>query len=281
MEYDYDVAGREDANASGSRGRACGRIDDLLPGKKLSEVYVRSGTWEYILKAGVVSMLALVVDACTRNPDNISSVFVGMLCIAPGVSQSGRIAGSIYLASIVGTLIGTLLSIPVYELDSSSTLDIHSRQYQVVADEIDVRNGNDGFVLAVLVPLILRCTCVGVGVAITLFALFRAHWTSPEQVTSGLFSVIFVQLVPLIWPPLQRYGSFIIISLLLVIVSMIRNLYHPTYVTTSPYCLLFDISYLSRDLYASSLYLIPPLSTNHDTVYTTSTWSIYYISLIV
>ena len=146
----------------------------------LEGVYVRAGTAELIVKAVAVSFFALLLDNFTRNPDSVSSVFVALLCLAPGVTSAFQTAAQFYLSGVVGTLYGTLLNIPVQEWYLPRALGDPSSLF---------------FSVHQVMPLLPFLFTVPMGIAITLYTLFVFRWISPTEISSGLFSVLFVQVL--------------------------------------------------------------------------------------
>ncbi|ELR23635.1 uncharacterized protein ACA1_072680 [Acanthamoeba castellanii str. Neff] len=118
--------------------------------------------WD-IIKCGLVSIVVLLADKATKNPDHLSAVFTAFLCISPLTSSGFFIGLNIWIAAMIGTFIGTAVSAAAY----------------IDPDDPDF------FWWLIFKTPIAAC--------LTMYALLVAKRYTPGDISSGLFSAIFVQ----------------------------------------------------------------------------------------
>ena len=70
-----------------------------------------------MIKAAITTASVYLIDIGTRNPDSISSVFVSVLAQAPYLSTSLTQCWSIFVATMLGTLIGTIIQLITFTTD--------------------------------------------------------------------------------------------------------------------------------------------------------------------
>ena len=66
--------------------------------------------WFLTLKAALATLLALLLDGLTGNPDSVSSTFIAVLCVSPTVLMGLRRALTQMVGSVAGGLWGAGLA---------------------------------------------------------------------------------------------------------------------------------------------------------------------------
>ncbi len=78
--------------------------------------------WFLTLKAALATLLALLLDALTGNPDSVSSTFIAVLCVSPTVlmglrraltQMAGSVAGGLWGAGLAALGAPLLVGVPV------------------------------------------------------------------------------------------------------------------------------------------------------------------------
>jgi len=128
--------------------------------------------WSLVKTMAVVIVVNLI-DRGTRNPDGVTSTFVALLCLHPFLAGGTQVILSILMASLVGTITGTLVAAACYLSPSTDP---------------------NGWMILFSLPL---------SVTLTQYALMFVDRNDPSSRSSGLFSALFVILVQFAYPPLD------------------------------------------------------------------------------
>ncbi len=141
----------------------------------------------------------------TKNPDHLSAVFTAFLCISPLTSSGFFIGLNIWIAAMIGTFIGTAVSAAAY-IDPDDPDFFWWLVFKTPIGALSFLHLSLSTYLVMLasVETMLTSRLVGGNVAaacLTMYALLVAKRYTPGDISSGLFSAIFVQARhPLITP---------------------------------------------------------------------------------
>jgi hypothetical protein len=176
---------RDGTDADDKQRGCCGRArpqrcctGDTFPARlwrrlKLDHLVADNAPGFLLLKSWLVVMVALLLDKATRNPDSVSTVFVGLLGLASYMHQGVSLAKQTLFAGLLGAVIGTCVAAACYV---PPTLDPGK------------------WMLLVSVPW---------SVAMTQYLIYFLGINQPAGFAAGMFSALFVVLVPFAYPPVD------------------------------------------------------------------------------
>lgn len=166
-------------------GRACFPPDTMLQRLwdrvRLVHVPPSSETPAYlIIKIALVSVIAQLLDIATRNPDHVTTVFVGILGLTPFLQLAKLRAADTLVMGLMGATVGTLISAATF-----------------------LPNDTSNWMYLLSVPWSV-CT--------TYYVLFFVNRVDPPAIATACFSSLFVILV--------KVGSFVVFRLSLYFVLL-------------------------------------------------------------
>ncbi len=139
---------------------------------KLDHVAADNSPGFILLKSWLVIIVSLLLDKATRNPDSVTTVFVGILGLASYIYLGVMLAKQTLSAGLLGAVIGTLVAAACYLPPSQDP----SR-----------------WMLLVSVPF---------SVVTTQYIMMFLGVEHPAGFTAGIFSALFVVIVPFAYPPI-------------------------------------------------------------------------------
>ena len=142
---------------------------------KLDHIVADNSPFYILLKIAMVIVISLLLDKGTRNPDSVTTVFVGVLSLAPYLEQAKQRAIDTLTSGLLGAVIGTLVNAALY-----------------LPEEMDPNN----WMIILSVPL---------SVLITTYMIYFFGRDNPTSMSAGLFSSLFVLFVEFPYPPIDPY----------------------------------------------------------------------------
>lgn len=162
----------------------CGRLTCCAEGTfgsrfwrriKLDHLLADNAPFYIFLKIALVTVLALLLDKGTRNPDSITSTFIGVLSLAAYLKIGKQMALNTLVSGLFGAVIGSLVNAACY-----------------LPPQDDPQNW-------------MQLFSVTFSILLTVYAMYFAGKTDPGSYSSGVFSSLFVILVQFEYPPIAPY----------------------------------------------------------------------------
>ena len=139
---------------------------------KLDHLVADNAPGFILLKTVIVIVVALLIDKGTRNPDSVTTTFVAVLSLAAYIHVGVELAKQTLVGGLLGAVIGTLIAAACY-----------------LPPSVDPEKW-------------MRLLSVPLSVGLTQYIMMFGGIESPAGLTSGLFSSLFVVLIPFAYPPL-------------------------------------------------------------------------------